>query len=73
MFDKQIADFNNKILNNILINRDYFSRWKIDSSTRLYCKHPNETIKHLLYDCMDVKKYAILLTLSYILLFHRNM
>lgn len=56
MFDKQIADFNYKLLNNILISRDYLSRWKNDSSTCLYCKHPNETIRHLLYDCKNVKK-----------------
>lgn len=56
MFDKQIADFNYKLLNNILISREYLSKWKNDSSACLYCKHSNETIKHLLYDCTNVKK-----------------
>lgn len=73
MFDKQIADFNYKLLNNILISREYLSKWKNDSSACLYCKHSNETIKHLLYDCTNVKKYGILLALSYILWFHGNM
>lgn len=68
--DKQISDFYNKPLNNILINRDNLRTWKNDSSTCFYCKPHNETIRHLLYAMIVImwkKIYRILLSLFYIL------
>ena len=55
-FDKKIADFNYRLLNNLLNNRNYLSKWKNISNLCPHCKECVETNKHLLYECQNVKK-----------------
>ena len=47
-------EFNYKIMNNILINKAYLSRWKSETNDKCYffsfCSQKENTI-HLLYDC----------------------
>ena len=57
IFDKEIAEFNHKLLNNILCNNFYLSKWKHDVT--MYCKNCTnevENTKHLLYECNNIKQ-----------------
>lgn len=55
MYEKRIAEFNYKLLNDILNNNVYVSKWNRDVSP--FCSFCNieEDIKHVLYDCEIVK------------------
>ena len=55
MYEKRIAEFNYKLLNDILNNNVYVSKWNKDVSP--FCTFCNieEDIKHVLYDCEIVK------------------
>lgn len=55
MYEKRIAEFNYKLLNDILNNNVYVSKWNKDVSP--FCTFCNieEDIKHLSYDCESVK------------------
>lgn len=56
MSDKNLAEFNYiyKLLNNILCNNVYLSKWK--KETHALCKicHVSETSKHLIFECENV-------------------
>ena len=53
--DKHIAEFSYKLFNNILCNNAYVSKWKKDIKNECtHCKQI-ETIKHLIYECDNVK------------------
>ena len=54
--DKNIAEFNYKLLNNLLCTNFYLGKWK--QGVSMYCKlclDRVEYIKHLLYECSNVK------------------
>lgn len=52
---KQHAEFSYKHLNNILCNNAYVSKWKKETSNQyVHCKQI-ENIKHLLFECDNVK------------------
>ena len=52
-FDKNISDFNYRMLKYLLNNRNYLSKWKDISNMCPYCKDCVETNKHLLYECQQ--------------------
>ena len=54
--DKNIAEFNYKLLNNLLCNNFYLSKWKRDISNKCsHCKHIIENTEHLVFSCANVK------------------
>ena len=49
--DRELAEFNYKIINNILINKSYLSKWISETNAKCsFCNQKEDTI-HLLYDC----------------------
>ena len=49
--DRKLAEFNYKIINNILINKAYLSKWISETNANCsFCNQKEDTI-HLLYDC----------------------
>jgi hypothetical protein len=55
-FDKKISDFNYRLLNNLLNNRNHLSKWKNISNLCPHCKECIETNKHLLFECQNVER-----------------
>ena len=54
--DKNIAEFNYKLLNNLLCNNYYLSKWKRDTSNKCsHCKHIIENTEHLVFSCANVR------------------
>lgn len=48
--DKQLSDFNFRLLNNVLCNNAYLCKWKVDVKPECrMCKHI-ERSKHLIYE-----------------------
>ena len=57
IFDTELAEFNYKLLNNLLCNNLYLSKWK--QGVTMYCKNcanEIECTKHLVYECHNVKQ-----------------
>ena len=55
--DKNVAEFNYKLLNNLLCNDYYLSKWKIGHT--MYCKvcpADIEFTQHLIYSCSNVQR-----------------
>ena len=55
--DKNVAEFNYKLLNNLLCNGYYLSKWKIGHT--MYCKvcpADIECTQHLIYSCSNVQR-----------------
>lgn len=55
MYENRIAEFNYKLLNDILNNNVYVSKWNKDVSPFCTFCNTEEDIKHLSYDCEIVK------------------
>ena len=59
MQDRNITEFNYKLLNNLLCNNLYLSKWKQGTTKctmyRKVCLYKVEYMKHSLYECCDVK------------------
>ena len=51
MDDRNLAEFNYKIINNILINKAYLSKWISETNAMCSFCHQKEDTIHLLYDC----------------------
>ena len=53
MDDRKLAKFNCKIINNILINEAYLSKWISETNAKCsFCNQKEDTSTiHLLYDC----------------------
>ena len=51
MDDRKLAEFNYKIINNILINKAYLSKWISETNAKCSFCNQKEEIIHLLYDC----------------------
>ena len=51
MDDRKLAEFNYKIINNILINKADLSKWISETSAKCSFCNQKEHIIHLLYDC----------------------
>ena len=62
--DKNIAEFNYKLLQNMLCCRKQLFKWKKESTEN--CIHCNETedIQHLIFSCKNVKNIWIVLGLT---------
>lgn len=57
MEDKKIAEFNYKLLNNILCNNLYLSKWNSQVNKKCkVCQNDTENIRHLIFDCKNVQK-----------------
>ena len=57
MEDTKLAEFNYKLLNNILCNNYYLSKWNSPISKNCYiCQNQIENIRHLIFDCVNVLK-----------------
>jgi hypothetical protein len=53
--DKHISDFNYRLLNNLLCNREMLKKWKItDNDLCVYCKTVKENNEHLILKCKNV-------------------
>ena len=51
MDDRKLAEFNYKIINNILINNAYLSKWVTETNAKCsFCNQIEDTF-NLLYDC----------------------
>ena len=50
MDDRKLAEFNYKIINNILINKAYLSKWISETNAKCSFCNQKEDIIHLLYD-----------------------
>ena len=54
--DKNISEFNYKLMNNLFCNNYYLSKWKRDTSNKYsHCKHIIENTEHLVFSCANVK------------------
>ena len=51
MDDRKLAEFNYKIINNILINKAYLSKWISETNAKCFFCNQKEDSIHLLYDC----------------------
>lgn len=52
--DKQLSDFNYRLLNNILCNNAYLCKWKVDVKPECRMCNKMETSYHLIYECKNV-------------------
>lgn len=52
--DKQLSDFNYRLLNNILCNNAYLLKWKVDVKPECRICNDLETSKLLIYKCKNV-------------------
>ena len=67
-YDKKVAEFNFKLLNNLLSNRFYVSKWKTNiDKFCTSCPHYTEDNKHLILNCIDT--YALWSDISVFLKF----
>lgn len=53
MEDKQLSDFNYRLLN-LLCNNAYLCKWKVDVKPECRMCKNIETSKHLVYECKNV-------------------
>ena len=51
MDDRKLAEFNYTIINNILINKVYLSKWIRETNTKCSFGNQKEDNIHLLYHC----------------------
>ena len=51
MDGRKLAEFNHRIINNILINKAYLSKWISETNVMCSFCHQKEDTIHLLYDC----------------------
>lgn len=57
MKDKNISDFNYRLLNNLLCNREMMKRWKIvENDMCVFCKDVKENNEHLILRCKNVSQ-----------------
>ena len=61
--DSQLADFNYRLLNNILCNNAYLSKWKSNVAADCRMCDTLETCEHLIYNCRNVQSLWKLLSL----------
>ena len=61
--DSQLADFNYRLLNNILCNNAYLSKWKSNVAADCRMCDTLETCEHLIYYCSNVQSLWKLLSL----------
>ena len=55
MHDKKIAEYNYKLLMNILVSEDKLYKWKISENPNcIYCKNVH-SVEHMLFNCVEVK------------------
>lgn len=55
-YDKRLSEFNYKLLNNILCTNSFLQKCKLRQNAECdYCDISNEDIKHLIFDCDNVK------------------
>ena len=54
MPDKRLAEFNYKLLNNILCNKAFLSKLKQDTHSQCNICLINESSKHLIFECKNV-------------------
>ena len=52
--DKHLSEFNYKLLNNILCNNVFLSKWKRDIHRNCENCHISETTKHIIFECENV-------------------
>ena len=52
--DKHLSEFNYKLLNNILCNNVFLSKWKRDTHSNCENCHIRETTKHIIFECENV-------------------
>lgn len=52
--DKQVSDFNNRLLNNMLCNNAYLCKWRVDVKPECRMCNNMETSKHLIYECNKI-------------------
>ena len=52
--DKRLAEFNYKVLNNILCNNVYLSKWNKEIHSQCKICQENENTKHLIFECDNV-------------------
>ncbi|XP_062574193.1 uncharacterized protein LOC134236030 [Saccostrea cucullata] len=56
MYDKRLSEFNYKLLNNILCCNSFLQKCKLRENAKCeFCGNENENIKHLIFDCDNVK------------------
>lgn len=57
MYDKRLSEFNYKLLNNILCTNSFLQKCKLRQNAECdYCDISNKDIKHLIFDCDNVKQ-----------------
>lgn len=58
IFDKNVSEFNYKLLHNLITCNKYVSKWKTDSDKN--CIHCNleEDVKQLIFDCYIFNHYG---------------
>lgn len=57
IYDKRLSEFNYKLLNNILCTNSFLQKCKLRQNAECdYCDISNEDIKHLIFDCDNVKQ-----------------
>ena len=57
IFDKNVAEFNYKLLHNLLSNRYLVSKWNRDVDNKcISCNDEIENNMHLLYDCQNIRQ-----------------
>ena len=62
-YDKVIAEFNYKLLNNLLCNNLYVSKWKREITRNCtFCKSGIENTEHLIFECENVKNMWLILS-----------
>ena len=55
MQDKKIAEYNYKLIMNILVSEDKLYKWKKSEDPNcIYCKHVH-SVEHMLFNCIDAK------------------
>ena len=73
MDDRKLAEFNYKIINNILLNKAYLSKWTRETNAKSsFCNQKEDTI-HLLTIVPSMITFGILLVIVYNLTLHINM
>ena len=55
--DKDISEFNYRLLNNLLCNNLFLSKWKADVNKLCnFCENEIENNEHLLFNCENVRE-----------------
>ena len=53
--DPLVSEFNYKLLNNLLCNRLFLSKWKNTSPLCTMCPDTIENTKHLIFECVNIQ------------------